>query len=65
MTEILAYRSNHNTMNVQTRAQSDRSLDVTVVLVSYNTAHLLENLFAALNAARGALRLQVNVIDNA
>jgi N-acetylglucosaminyl-diphospho-decaprenol L-rhamnosyltransferase len=39
--------------------------DVTVVIVSYNTAHLLDRLFATLEAARGSLRLQIIVIDNA
>ena len=32
---------------------------------SYNTAHLLEPMFAALDASRGTLKLQVIVIDNA
>src|SRR5262245_48557194 len=39
--------------------------DVSVVVVSYNTAHLLGDMFAALDAGRGALKLQVIVIDNA
>src|SRR5438128_1602376 len=39
--------------------------DITVVVVSYNTAHLLDSVFAALEAGRGALRLQVIVVDNA
>src|SRR5262245_39549820 len=41
------------------------SLDVSVVVVNYNTAHLLEELFAALEASRGTLKLQVIVVDNA
>jgi len=36
-----------------------------VVVVSYNTAHLLDQMFAALEAGRGALKLQVVVVDNA
>jgi N-acetylglucosaminyl-diphospho-decaprenol L-rhamnosyltransferase len=39
--------------------------DVTVVVVNYNTAHLLDRMFAALEAGRGALSLQVIVVDNA
>ncbi len=39
--------------------------DVTVVVVSYNTANLLDRMFAALEAARGTLQLQVIVVDNA
>lgn len=43
----------------------DERPDVTVVVISYNTAHLLDRLFATLEAARGSLRLQVLVVDNA
>jgi N-acetylglucosaminyl-diphospho-decaprenol L-rhamnosyltransferase len=39
--------------------------DVTVVVVNYNTAHLLPRMFAALEAARGNLKIQVIVVDNA
>src|SRR6202035_4693699 len=39
--------------------------DVTVVVVNYNTAHLLDRMFSALGGGRGALRLQVIVVDNA
>jgi GT2 family glycosyltransferase len=39
--------------------------DISVVLVNYNTAHLLDRTFAALYAARGDLRLQVILVDNA
>lgn len=39
--------------------------DVSVIVVNYNTAHLLHEMFAALDAARGPLKLQVIVIDNA
>lgn len=38
--------------------------DVTVVVVNYNTAHLLGRMFAALEAGRGDLKLQVIVVDN-
>jgi GT2 family glycosyltransferase len=44
---------------------TDEYPDVTVIVVSYNTAHLLDRLFAALAAARAALKLQVIVVDNA
>lgn len=39
--------------------------DVTVVLVSYNTAHLLDRLFACLEAARGSRKVQIIAVDNA
>jgi N-acetylglucosaminyl-diphospho-decaprenol L-rhamnosyltransferase len=51
-------------MNTQPTSSLERP-DVTVVLVSYNTAHLLEPVFASLKAASGNLNLQVIVIDNA
>jgi N-acetylglucosaminyl-diphospho-decaprenol L-rhamnosyltransferase len=38
---------------------------VTVIVVSYNTAHLLDRMFSALDAAREKLNLQVIVVDNA
>jgi len=43
----------------------DETPDVTVVVVSYNTAHLLRQMLAALADGRGALKLQVIVVDNA
>jgi hypothetical protein len=48
----------------QTLAQDDVP-DITVVVVNYNTGHLLDRLFSALAAARGDLRIQTIVIDNA
>src|SRR5450755_1077247 len=39
--------------------------DVSVVVVSYNTVNLLDRMFAALNAARGMLRIETIVVDNA
>jgi hypothetical protein len=38
--------------------------DVSVVVVNYNTAHLLGRMFGALDAGRGDLKLQVIVVDN-
>ena len=40
-------------------------IDVSVVLVSYNTARLLEPCIAALRASMGDLEVQVIVVDNA
>lgn len=40
-------------------------LDLSVVVVSYNTAHLLPRMFDALSAASEGLALQVVVVDNA
>jgi GT2 family glycosyltransferase len=39
--------------------------DITVVLVNYNTAHLFDRLFSSLAAARGDLKIQLIVVDNA
>src|SRR5262245_21261129 len=50
-------------MSTQQTSSLERP-DITVVLVSYNTAHLLDPLFASLNKARGALKLQVIIVDN-
>jgi GT2 family glycosyltransferase len=48
-----------------TRLITDEVPDISVVVVNYNTAHLLSELFAALEASRGPLKLQVIVVDNA
>ena len=39
--------------------------DVTVIVVNYNTAHLLDRMFDALIPARAELHLQIIVVDNA
>ena len=39
--------------------------DLSVVVVNYNTAHLLNRMFAALDGAKGSLGLQIVVVDNA
>ena len=44
---------------------SARAADVSVVVVNYNTAHLLPEMWSALDRARGTLNLQIFVIDNA
>jgi GT2 family glycosyltransferase len=38
--------------------------DITIAIVNYNTAFLLDRLFSALGAAQGRLKLQIIVIDN-
>jgi GT2 family glycosyltransferase len=48
-----------------TPSRVDDGPDVTVLVVNYNTAFLLEPMFTALEASRGALKLQVIVVDNA
>lgn len=40
-------------------------VDLSVIVVNYNTAHLLEEMFKALNAAAQGLSMQVIIIDNA
>lgn len=39
--------------------------DLSVIIVNYNTANLLQPLFASLDAARGDFTLQILVVDNA
>src|SRR5262245_9512157 len=39
--------------------------DVSVIVVNYNTAHLLKPMFEALEVGRGSLTLQIIVVDNA
>lgn len=51
-------------MTEQTITHSEAP-DITVVVVNYNTGHLLDRLFAALAAAQGDLQIQTIVIDNA
>ncbi len=53
---------------MDTPVSPDTSLerpDVTVVVVNYNTANLLERMLADLEASRGVLKLQIIVVDNA
>jgi N-acetylglucosaminyl-diphospho-decaprenol L-rhamnosyltransferase len=45
--------------------QADHRPDVSVIVVNYNTAHLLSRMLSALEGGRGALTLQVIVVDNA
>lgn len=40
-------------------------MDISVVIVNYNTGHLLPEVMRCLRAARGGLQLQVIVVDNA
>jgi N-acetylglucosaminyl-diphospho-decaprenol L-rhamnosyltransferase len=39
--------------------------DLTVIVVNYNTAHLLDRMISALESARGKLVVQLIIIDNA
>ena len=54
-------RDEHNTPD----RKSETRPDVTVIVVNYNTAHLLDRMFAAIDAARGNLSIQIIVVDNA
>jgi GT2 family glycosyltransferase len=51
-----------NTTNIAGHAEP---LDVSILVVSYNTGYLLDRMFAALNAATASLRVETIVIDNA
>jgi N-acetylglucosaminyl-diphospho-decaprenol L-rhamnosyltransferase len=46
-------------------SQADNRPDVSVIVVNYNTAHLLGRMLSALEDGRGGLTLQVIVVDNA
>ncbi len=46
-------------------AEVRAQVDVSVIVVTYNSAHLLVRMFDALEAARGPLHLQVICVDNA
>jgi N-acetylglucosaminyl-diphospho-decaprenol L-rhamnosyltransferase len=48
-----------------TRSEVGMRPDVTVIIVNYNTEHLLKRMFDALEASRAALRIQIVVVDNA
>jgi N-acetylglucosaminyl-diphospho-decaprenol L-rhamnosyltransferase len=39
--------------------------DATIIVVNYNTAHLLDRMFEAIEASRGNLSIQLIVVDNA
>jgi N-acetylglucosaminyl-diphospho-decaprenol L-rhamnosyltransferase len=45
--------------------QDKTDIDVSVLIVNYNTAHLLKPMFDALEAAQGGLKLQPILVDNA
>jgi N-acetylglucosaminyl-diphospho-decaprenol L-rhamnosyltransferase len=51
--------------SMEPRSTVQNDPDVTLIIVSYNTAHLLEPLFEAIDASRASLRLQIIVVDNA
>ena len=46
-------------------AMNEQAVAVSVVVVNYNTAHLLEEMFAALRTAAQGIAIQTIVIDNA
>lgn len=45
--------------------EPNASVDLSVIVVSYNTVHLLRKMIAAVDAARHNLTIQIIVIDNA
>jgi N-acetylglucosaminyl-diphospho-decaprenol L-rhamnosyltransferase len=61
LTVLLSF---HKSVAMETWSTDDHT-DLTVVVVNYKTAHLLYRMFAALEAAKGGLTLQVIVVDNA
>jgi N-acetylglucosaminyl-diphospho-decaprenol L-rhamnosyltransferase len=55
---------NQSSVIIERDASSDGVIDITIVLVNYNTGFLLDRLFSALAAAQGQLTLQTILIDN-
>src|SRR5688500_10769679 len=43
---------------------ADKRPDLSIIIVNYNTAQLLDRLFRTIEAARGPLELQLVVVDN-
>jgi len=53
-------------MTSQDRSHFDaQQPDISVIVVNYNTAHLLDPMFSAIEKGRGSLKLQIIVVDNA
>ena len=52
-------------MTSERAACAIESPDITVLVVNYNTIHLLDRMFKALHDASANLRLQIIVVDNA
>jgi GT2 family glycosyltransferase len=46
-------------------AASEAAPDVSIVVVNYNTGYLLDRMFAALDAAKASVNIEVVVVDNA
>ena len=46
-------------------APADMPCDLSIIVVNYNTAHLLGEMFAAIEASSGGLSVQTIVVDNA
>lgn len=55
-------RDRHATM---TPPPPSNDVDVSILVVNYNTAHLLREMWGALKASQGSLKLQTIVVDNA
>lgn len=64
-TEVQSHRSNGPSCFVAVEPAVGPSADVAVIIVNYNTAHLLERCISALRQASEGLRVQVIVVDNA
>jgi N-acetylglucosaminyl-diphospho-decaprenol L-rhamnosyltransferase len=62
------FRTDYGPYALNTTEQPDQTdgdvVDITIAIVNYNTAFLLDRLFSALAAAQGRLTLQIIVIDN-
>jgi N-acetylglucosaminyl-diphospho-decaprenol L-rhamnosyltransferase len=62
---VLPWYSSGMTEVAQHSGEVAQRPDITVIVVNYNTAHLLDRMFSALGAARSNLTIQTIVIDNA
>ena len=61
----MAFPTSIEMSSLRIPARTSEHPDVSVVVVNYNTAYLLDRMFAALEAGRGGLKLQMIVVDNA
>jgi len=65
MTESLNARSTPYPSVQQSATDPDQGVDLTAIIVNYNTSHLLDESIGALRLSSAGMRLQVVLVDNA
>ena len=65
MTELSSVRSTADPSRQQSPTDSGQGVDVTAIIVNYNTAHLLDEAINALRLSCAGMRLQIVLVDNA